>query len=133
MVVSCEGPGVMSEPLDFTGIVGTYSANFGSALFDSLILRSDSIYVHKCKTIDDGILVDSGAFDFVVLGNRDYSFYAERFASFQPTSGRCGNDDDLKTGRWDTATISMPIKKLGNSIRIYYCFPKLRFYGRRIG
>ncbi len=70
MVVSCEGPGVMSEQMTLGDVIGAYEANFGSALFDSLFLYSDTTYVRKYASRGGKVFVDTGTFRFGDIGYR---------------------------------------------------------------
>ncbi len=129
---SCEGPDVMSERTDFRDVVGAYAANFGSAVYDSLFLHSDSTYIRIYARSSEEVVVDTGLFRFAEIGNRDYFFYSSDFLLLEPLP-----DQGFGAPSWDSCirdTIGMcvPIKKLGNSIRIYYYYPESWCYRKRI-
>ncbi len=133
IVVSCEGPGVMSEQMTFGDVIGAYEANFGSALYDSLFLYSDTTYVRKYATRGGEIFVDTGTFRYGEIGYRSYWFFCTHFVMFQPECDEGGGREDVSSAIPETTVVNFPIKKLGNSVRINSCYPKMWFYRKRIG
>jgi len=65
----CEMEWEISQPVEFSEIIGTYEAKHDSALVDRIQLRSDSTYVHFFVSIDGKEHTDTGGFWFRHLRN----------------------------------------------------------------
>ncbi|MBK7093018.1 MAG: hypothetical protein IPH59_15090 [bacterium] len=123
----------MSEQMSFEDVIGAYEANFGSAVYDSLFLYSDTTYVRKYGSRGGKVFVDTGTFRFGDIGYRHYSFYSTHFVMFQPECDEGGGRVNANSAIPETTVVNFPIMKLGNSVRIHSCFPKMWFYRKRIG
>ena len=91
----CEMEWEISQPVDFSEVIGTYEAKHDSALVDRLELKPDSTYVRFFVSIDGKDHTDTGRFWFSYLRNDarrasiGFLQFRHRFARrAEPTSSR---------------------------------------------
>jgi len=128
MGASCEGPDTSSDPLSFVDIIGTYTANFGTATRDEIALLADSTYVHTYIGGTDEQFTDTGRWKFIDHGRRRYRLYIPEFTMILPISDRCIEDRYRGAVEVDTIAWQVKIQKSHGQQVLEYCPRELKYY-----
>jgi len=135
------------EPIAFDEFAGVYSANFGHAVRDCIIVEPDSTYTHYYR-VGDSTVVERGTYSFhesrgfYHAGFKDFRVYFPRWVHYliESDTTKTNHGDTLSRhghcyyadhGTLDTTRFVLAVnvyKSEDGSINLQYCPERFQYY-----